>query len=72
MRWFRSAGRRIIEDMMVRTFVEKTRNDSIRRAFLGRSPDTATRARAYARSLGPRELWKIKKKPMFHPSTKCW
>jgi integrase/recombinase XerD len=38
---------RMIEDMMVRNFVEKTRNDYIRRvktftAFLGRSPDTAT------------------------------
>src|SRR3954464_13139155 len=39
--------RRMIEDMTVRTFVEKTRNDYIRHvknltAFLGRSPDTAT------------------------------
>ena len=39
--------RRMIEDMTVRNFVEKTRNDYIRRvktftAFLGRSPDTAT------------------------------
>jgi len=39
--------RRMIEDMMVRNFVEKTRNDYIRQvrtftAFLGRSPDTAT------------------------------
>ena len=39
--------RRMIEDMMVRNFVEKTRNDYIRHvrlftAFLGRSPDTAT------------------------------
>ena len=39
--------RRMIEDMMVRGFVEKTRNDYIRHiktftAFLGRSPDTAT------------------------------
>ena len=38
--------RRMIEDMMVRNFVEKTRNDYIRQvktftAFLGRSPDTA-------------------------------
>jgi integrase/recombinase XerD len=38
---------RMIEDMMVRNFVEKTRNDYIRQvktftAFLGRSPDTAT------------------------------
>ncbi|HEY2529038.1 MAG TPA: tyrosine-type recombinase/integrase [Xanthobacteraceae bacterium] len=38
---------RMIEDMMVRNFVEKTRNDYIRHvrtftAFLGRSPDTAT------------------------------
>jgi site-specific recombinase XerD len=37
---------RMIEDMMVRNFVEKTRNDYIRQvktftAFLGRSPDTA-------------------------------
>jgi site-specific recombinase XerD len=37
---------RMIEDMMVRKFVEKTRNDYIRQvktftAFLGRSPDTA-------------------------------
>src|SRR6201982_1011864 len=37
---------RMIEDMMVRNFVEKTRNDYIRqvktfRAFLGRSPDQA-------------------------------
>jgi integrase-like protein len=39
--------RRMIEDMTVRNFVEKTRNDYIRQvstftAFLGRSPDTAT------------------------------
>jgi len=39
--------RRMIEDMTVRNFVEKTRNDYIRRvrtftAFLGRAPDTAT------------------------------
>ena len=38
---------RMIEDMMVRNFVEKTRNDYIRQvknftAFLDRSPDTAT------------------------------
>ena len=38
---------RMIEDMTVRNFVEKTRNDYIRHvrtltAFLGRSPDTAT------------------------------
>ena len=38
--------RRMIEDMTVRNFVEKTRNDYIRHvrsftAFLGRSPDTA-------------------------------
>jgi len=38
---------RMIEDMTVRNFVEKTRNDYIRQvktftAFLGRSPDTAT------------------------------
>jgi integrase/recombinase XerD len=38
--------RRMIEDMMVRNFVEKTRNDYIRQvrtftAFLGRSPDRA-------------------------------
>ena len=38
---------RMIEDMSVRNFVEKTRNDYIRHvrtftAFLGRSPDTAT------------------------------
>jgi site-specific recombinase XerD len=38
---------RMIEDMMVRNFVETTRNDYIRQvknftAFLGRSPDTAT------------------------------
>ena len=38
---------RMIEDMMVRNFVEKTRNDYIRQvktftAFLGRLPDTAT------------------------------
>ena len=38
---------RMIEDMMVRNFVEKTRTDYIRQvrtftAFLGRSPDTAT------------------------------
>src|SRR6201988_698364 len=37
---------RMIEDMMVRNFVEKTRNDYIRQvktftAFLGRSPDQA-------------------------------
>jgi integrase/recombinase XerD len=37
----------MIEDMSVRNFVEKTRNDYIRHvrtftAFLGRSPDTAT------------------------------
>ena len=39
--------RRMIEDMTVRNFVEKTRTDYIRHvkiftAFLGRSPDTAT------------------------------
>ena len=39
--------RRMIEDMMVRNFIEKTRNDYIRHvlsltAFLRRSPDTAT------------------------------
>src|SRR5258707_1478528 len=39
--------RRMIEDMSVRNFVEKTRNEYIRHvrtftAFLGRSPDTAT------------------------------
>jgi site-specific recombinase XerD len=39
--------RRMIEDMTVRNFVEKTRTDYIRQvrtftAFLGRSPDTAT------------------------------
>jgi integrase/recombinase XerD len=39
--------RRMIEDMTVRNFVEKTRNDYIRQvknltAFLGRPPDTAT------------------------------
>src|SRR3954464_2361189 len=39
--------RRMIEDMTVRNFVEKTQNDSIRHvqnltAFLRRSPDTAT------------------------------
>ena len=38
--------RRMIEDMSVRNFVEKTRNDYIRHvrtftAYLGRSPDTA-------------------------------
>src|SRR5207302_769046 len=38
---------RMIEDMTVRNFVEKTRNDYIRHvrtftAFLGRAPDTAT------------------------------
>ena len=38
--------RRMIEDMTVRNFVEKTRNDYIRHvktltAFLGRSPDQA-------------------------------
>jgi Phage integrase, N-terminal SAM-like domain len=38
---------RMIEDMTVRNFGEKTRNDYIRHvrtftAFLGRSPDTAT------------------------------
>ena len=38
---------RMIEDMTVRNFVEKTKNDYIRHvkslaAFLGRSPDTAT------------------------------
>jgi hypothetical protein len=38
---------RMIEDMTVRNFGEKTRNDYIRRVktfttFLGRSPDTAT------------------------------
>ena len=38
--------RRMIEDMTVRNFVDKTRNDYIRHvktfaAFLGRSPDTA-------------------------------
>ena len=39
--------RRMIEDMMVRNFIEKTRNDYIRhvvslKAFLCRSPVTAT------------------------------
>src|SRR5438477_12684050 len=39
--------RRMIEDMTVRNFIEKTRNDYIRHvrtftAFLGRPPDTAT------------------------------
>jgi len=39
--------RRMIEDMTVRNFVEKTRNDYLRHvktftAFLGRAPDTAT------------------------------
>jgi integrase/recombinase XerD len=39
--------RRMIEDMTVRNFVEKTRNDYLRHvktftAFLGCSPDTAT------------------------------
>src|SRR5437868_5867143 len=39
--------RRMIEDMAVRNFIEKTRNDYIRHvrtftAFLGRPPDTAT------------------------------
>ena len=39
--------RRMIEDMTVRNFVEKTQNDYIRHvrnftAFLGRSPDTAS------------------------------
>ena len=39
--------RRMTEDMTVRNFVEKTRNDYIRHvraftAFLGRAPDTAT------------------------------
>ena len=39
--------RRMIEDMTVRNFVEKTRNDYIRHvrsftAFLGRPPDAAT------------------------------
>ena len=38
---------RMIEDMTVRNFVEKTRNDYIRHvrtftAFLGRAPDTAS------------------------------
>ena len=38
---------RMLEDMTVRNFVEKTRNDYIRHvrtftAFLGRAPDTAT------------------------------
>ena len=45
--------RRMIEDMSVRNFVEKTRNDYIRRvktftAFLGRSPETATPERIFA------------------------
>src|SRR4051795_5537579 len=43
----RPLRRRMIEDMTVRNFVEKTRNDYIRHvknltAFLGRPPDTAT------------------------------
>ena len=43
----RPLRQRMIEDMTVRNFVEKTRNDYIRHvrtftAFLGRSPDTAT------------------------------
>ena len=38
---------RMLEDMTVRNFVEKTKNDYVRHvkslaAFLGRSPDTAT------------------------------
>ena len=38
---------RMIEDMRVRAFTEKTRNDYVRNvrafaAFIGRSPDTAT------------------------------
>ena len=38
---------RMIEDMTVRNFVEKTKSDYVRHvkslaAFLGRSPDTAT------------------------------
>jgi integrase/recombinase XerD len=38
---------RLLEDMTVRNFVEKTKNDYVRHvkslaAFLGRSPDTAT------------------------------
>ena len=45
--------RRMIEDMSVRNFVEKTRNDYIRHvrtftAFLGRSPDTATTFAAFS------------------------
>ncbi len=44
--------RRMIEDMTVRNFVEKTRNDYIRHvrtftAFLGRAPDTAPRSGAW-------------------------
>ena len=43
----RPQRQRMIEDMTVRNFVEKTRNDYIRHvrtftAFLGRSPDAAT------------------------------
>jgi hypothetical protein len=49
----------MIEDMTMRNFVEKTRNDYVRRvktftAFLGRSPDTATPEdlRRYAEVMG--------------------
>ena len=45
---------RMIEDMSVRNFVEKTRNDYIRHvktftAFLGRSPETATSVKGIER-----------------------
>ena len=61
---FSPLRRRMIEDMTVRNFVEKTRNDYIRHVktftgFLGRSPDTATPSpnsleRCVALWLGPR------------------
>ena len=46
--------RRMIEDMTVRNFVEKTRNDYIRHVrtfttFLGRAPDTAAPEDQHAR-----------------------
>jgi integrase len=48
---------RMIEDMSVRKFVEKTRNDYIRHvktftAFLGRSPETATYKAALSAAYG--------------------
>ena len=55
--------RRMIEDMTVRNFVEKTRNDYIRHVrtfttFLGRAPDTAApRIFAFSSCIRRRPAW---------------